>query len=124
MVPCFRRDGVWIPAYAGMTDKKAFQRAKVLQILKYSKQNRPNFVFGTSESISDSVLRIQKPLAYEQISCLFAHNVNSKGLEEMMPIIYHRFFKSQVFYFLISLRTNRPLLKMNVSHWFKLCPSS
>jgi len=35
MVPCFRRDGVWIPAYAGMTDKEAFQRAKVLQIIKF-----------------------------------------------------------------------------------------
>ena len=31
MVPCFRRDEVWIPACAGMTDEEVFQRAKVLQ---------------------------------------------------------------------------------------------
>jgi len=24
MVPCLRRDGVWIPACAGMTDEEAF----------------------------------------------------------------------------------------------------
>jgi hypothetical protein len=30
IVPCLRRDGVWIPACAGMTNKETFQRTEVL----------------------------------------------------------------------------------------------
>ena len=36
MVPCLRRDGTWIPACAGMTNKETFQSTKMLQYLSFS----------------------------------------------------------------------------------------